>query len=167
MVTVWPQQSKDIGASATEAKLRDALSKKEKLILALRDAVKQLGAFLRDIHCTVLGHRLTMCGCRTEAKLIQSEKQRADSTIQNSSEKESDKLANLINGLRKEKASLETALVAERGIGSQLKNQLADTIQEKVEIKDTVRICCAASKRVLDSQDPCFMPRSLAVDEGK
>eukprot|EP00892_Ulva_mutabilis_P008410 jgi/Ulvmu1/5941/UM026_0063.1 len=110
-----PYHSHASGTRPAELKLREALTKKDKLIMALRDAIKQL-----------------------ETKLIESGKKHADSSIQNSSDKKIDKLAHIVNSLRKDKELLEITLDAERSRSSALRSQLADAVKEKIEIKNTL-----------------------------
>jgi len=71
-------------------------------------------------------------------KLVESEKQRVDSTFKNSSGKELDKLSNHVISLKKDRVLLEMALSNERSNNAQLSSQMADLIQEKAEMKDMV-----------------------------
>lgn len=73
-----------------------------------------------------------------ESKLIQSEKKHADNVIQTSSSKDVEKLSNMVAGLKKNKVSLEAALQAERCDYSTLKRQLADSLKETSDMKNTV-----------------------------
>lgn len=62
-----------LGASATEIRLRDTLAKKDKLVMALRDAIKQLGVphglfIIRSDGVLVLCTSFSSCRIKVDSK---------------------------------------------------------------------------------------------------
>lgn len=135
-------QPHTFAGSGAERRLRETLAKKDKLVMALRDAIKQIGVLLWDLLHAVArrtsfnwAQKVTT---RAESRLIESEKKNADGVMNTSLGRQVEKLSHLVACMKNEKSSLVAELHDERVNSSCLKRKLTDAMQETADMKNTV-----------------------------
>jgi hypothetical protein len=151
--------------SQLEAKLREQLMKKDRLVRALREAIKQLGACMPEqpvcvvlwaCHCSPasvlpnaswslapeanLTHSLHAC---TEANLIESEKRHVDNTLERSARKEALAACSSASSLQRENTALSSELQNERKRLAQVQALLAERGSELQALSEQVCLLSA------------------------